>query len=208
MSFLPCRADSTNKSLLQWRASLLKLIFAHKLYSTYDRQLLSKPQLSLIHVLKLSKICWLPSTTIIPQSHIWHHNPTWPKCPPIISDQRVLLLCSIPVYAVYMGNSTCMQTWTTPLHIFVFSLTTTVHRCLLPLCVQSEMQHYKRAIYFRIWEYFFNYKSKVKPSLQTALSKEPSTPQHPLQNSSRTSNITLLKVLIHNILNKPIFTKL
>jgi hypothetical protein len=61
-----------------------------------------------------------------------------------------------------------MQTCTTPLHIFVFSLTAFLAACL-PVCVQSEReQYYKRTIYF------FNNKSKVKPSLQTDLSKEPS----------------------------------
>ena len=153
MSFLPCRAESTNKSSLQWRAYLLKVIFAHKPYSTYDRKLLSKPQLSLMHVLKLSKICWLPSSTIIPQNHTWHHNPTWLKCPPIISDQCVLSLCTISVYAAYMRSSTCMQTCTTPLHIFVFSLTTTVYRpCCLFVFVYSQKHNIIREQYISQYE--------------------------------------------------------
>jgi hypothetical protein len=142
---------------------------------------------------------WLPSSTIIPQDHIWHHNPTWPKCPPIISVNVCSHCAPYQCYNIYVGNSTCMQTCTTPLHIFVFSLTAFLAVCL---CVQSKMQYYKRAIYF------FNNKSKVKPSLQTDLSKASSTPQYPLHNSNVTTIITLLKVLIHNVLNKPIFTKL
>jgi len=91
---------------------------------------------------------WLPSSTIIPQNHIWHHNPTWPKCPPIISVNVCSHYAPYQCYTVNMGNSTCMQTCTTPLHICAFSLTSTVYHSLLPVCVQSEMQYYKRAIIF------------------------------------------------------------
>ena len=128
--FLACTADSTNKSLLQWRASLLKLIFAHKLYSTDDRKLFPKPQLSLIRVLKLSKICWLPSSTIIPR---------------ITSDittqhgQSALQLSQINVCSHYVPCQCMLYTWTI-LHVckpaqlpFTFSCSPSQLLCTIPV---------------------------------------------------------------------------
>lgn len=187
MVFLACTADSTNKSLLQWRASLLKLIFAHKLYYTDDRKLLSKPQLSLICLETIENLLATLIYNNPPESHLTS-QPNMAKVPSnYLRSMCALTMYHISVCCIHGQYYMYINLHNSPSH---FRVLPNNNRApfLLPVCEQSEMQYYKRAIYFRIWEYFFNNKSKVKPSLQTALSKEPSIPQHPLHNSNWTYN--------------------
>jgi hypothetical protein len=109
VNFLPCRADSINKSMLQWTASLLLLISAHNLYFTYDKNCY-KPQLTLIPVLKLSKFCWPSSCTTIPtKSHLTSqevpYNYLRPTCAPTTYISVYFMFCW-PNIIVYQYNET------------------------------------------------------------------------------------------------------
>jgi hypothetical protein len=64
-----------------------------------------------------------------PESHLTS-QPTMAEVPSNYLSQCVLSLHTMSVYVVHVRISTCMQTCTTPLHIFVFSLTAFLAACL------------------------------------------------------------------------------